>query len=80
MSNPFQITFNPAMQGVGATGGNQQVNRTSFTGGGTSSGSSNLFSKNTAGINEAMNDQPVFTTAQAGIKSGVAGKKFNAIG
>ena len=49
------------------------------SGGVAGSSTSNCTRGKTAGINEAMNGQSVFTQAQAGIAAGEAGKKINLI-
>jgi len=71
--------FNPAMQGVGATGGSKAINPGSLTGGGSAAGGSGLFSQKTSGINEKMNDQPVFTASSVGKKAGISGGNLNLI-
>lgn len=75
--NPFDFST----KGVGQAGGSKAVNPGALTtGGGSAAGSSNLFAKQTEGINEAMNGQSVFTVGQAGVPNGVAGKKLNVVG
>lgn len=63
-------------QGVGAAGTVVNAPKIPFKG---EPAEAQKQTKQTVGVNEAMNGQAVYTVGQAGIADGVAGKKLNLI-